>query len=153
MKELGCRERNLYTSIVAPSPSSLPPSKSMTEQPSAMCIVNVRVGLQQKRRERKKERKKGRAVGEEKKLLKTTTTKKLETELEEGEIYGGRLLLHSAAPREAKEEGWGGERGKNIPFSPSSSLALQKPHRGWRALSPCEQSREMLVLYGNVEFN
>lgn len=101
MKELGSRERNLYKSIVAPSPSSLPPSKSMTEQPSAMCIVNVRVGLQQKRRERKKERKKGRAVGEEKKLLKTTTTKKLETELEEGMVRGrfmGDVYYYTALP-------------------------------------------------------
>lgn len=95
-----------------------------------MCRVNVRVGLQQKGEG--EERKASRVEGEEKKLLTHTQKKKLELEEGDvgvkGEIYGGRLLLHSAAPGEAKEEGWR-EGGKTFPF-PFLSFCLYRSHTG-----------------------
>lgn len=45
-----------------------------------------------------------------------------------GEIYGGRLLLHSAAPGRRRKRGGKRER-QNIPF-PLSLLPIQKPHGG-----------------------
>lgn len=83
--------------------------------------------------ERRRERKKGRqGGGRRKEAVNTHTHKKLELEEGDvgvkGEIYGGRLLLHSAAPGEAKEEGWR-ERGKTFPF-PFLSFCLYRSHTG-----------------------
>lgn len=91
--------------------------------------------------EKRRERKKGSAEGEEKKLL---TQKKLELEEEEGggrwreggrgARFMGEVYYYTALPRGGKGRGVGRKR-QNIPFPLPLLLPIQKPHRGWRALS------------------
>lgn len=86
--------------------------------------------------EKRRERKKGSAEGEEKKLL---TQKKLELEeggrwREGGGRFMGEVYYYTALPRGGKGRAVGRKR-QNIPFPLPLLLPIQKPHRGWRALS------------------
>lgn len=154
MKELGLQRAKPIRIYCSPPSSSLPPSESMTEQPSAMCRVNVRVGLQKKkRRERKKEAGLkgvgwgggggggGGGVNNNNKKKK----KRLELELEEGRMaWGGDLwgtfITTQHCPREVKEEGWG-ERGKTFPF-PFLFSGYTEATQGARSFVPLRAAAE-----------
>lgn len=104
-----------------------------------MCRVNVRVGLQQKGEG--EERKASRVEGEEKKLLTHTHKKKVGAGgggcWREGGDLWGTFITTQRCPRGG--QGRGVERRRqNIPFPLPLLLPIQKPHRGWRALSPDE---------------
>lgn len=130
MKEPGCREWNLYKSIVA---RRLPPSRPLNPwQSSHRPCAESMSGLGCNRKEKEKKERQG--WGRRKEAVNKKNKKKgwswswRRGWWREGEIYGGRLLLHSTAPGRWRKRG--GEREAKHSLSPSSSLATQKPRRG-----------------------
>lgn len=116
MKEPGCREWNLYKSIVA---HFLPPSLlyrplnpwQSSHRPCAESMSGLGCNRGEEGKERQGWRRRKEAVN--------THKKRLELELEEGMAWGGDLwrtfITTQHCPREVREEGWGG-RGKTFPF-------------------------------------
>lgn len=101
-----------------------------------MCRVNVRVGLQQKEKG-KKERQGG---GRRKEAVHTKKKVGGGGCRRGGGRFMGDVYYYTALPR--GDGGRGAERKRqNIPFPLPLLLPIQKPHRGWRALSPEEGGR------------
>lgn len=150
----GLQRVNLYKSIVG---HRLPPSRPINPWRSCHwpCAESMS-GLGCNRKE--KRGKKGRVGREEKKLLTKKKKKKVGVGVGGGEDgvrgrFMGDVYYYTALPQGGEGRGVGRES-QNILFSPSSSLPIQKPHRGWRALSQQRRRQgKLFFLRFNVEFS
>lgn len=154
MKEPGCREWNLYKSIVA---RRLPPSRPLNPwQSSHRPCAESMSGLGCNRKEKEKKERQG--WGRRKEAVnKKNKKKKVGAGVGGGDDgvrgrFMGDVYYYTALPQGGEGRGVGRER-QNIPF-PLPLLWLHRSHAGGRrALSLPWRRQEMLVLYWNVEYS